>query len=338
MPKTILLADHSATIRKMIELTFSETDIRVESVGSGSAALERITTLEPDLILADVVMPEPSGYEICKQVKASSRPVPVVLLAGSSEPFDHERARACGADFHLVKPFETGFLLQKVRSLLSPPPPAPEAAPSDASQELEEVFADLAKATVSPSPGVDSSWSVDAGDLIAEATGAAPTEDMSAEPEVEAGADTATPPAEPERVGDELAKAPPEVRISADDLARATVSPSPGEDSSWSLDAGDLIAEATGAAPTENMSAEPEAEAGADTATPPAEPERVGDELTKASPEVRISADEIAAIARAVVEQLSTDVLQKILWEVVPQLAEIIIRERIRQLEKEIED
>ena len=57
-------------------------DIRVESVGSGQEALDRFETLEPDLVMADVVMPEPSGYEICKRAKASTRPVPVLLLAG----------------------------------------------------------------------------------------------------------------------------------------------------------------------------------------------------------------------------------------------------------------
>jgi CheY-like chemotaxis protein len=83
MRRTILLADDSVTIRKIVELTFGDSDIRVESVGSGREALERLRDLRPDLVLADVVMPGPSGYEVCRAVKASERPVPVRLLAGT---------------------------------------------------------------------------------------------------------------------------------------------------------------------------------------------------------------------------------------------------------------
>jgi CheY-like chemotaxis protein len=118
MSKTILLADDSPTIRRIVELTFTDTDVRVESVGSGALALERMTSLRPDLVVADVAMPEPSGYEICRAIKESTSPVPVVLLVGTFEPFDPRRAEACGADAHLVKPFESAALRDKVESLL----------------------------------------------------------------------------------------------------------------------------------------------------------------------------------------------------------------------------
>ncbi len=118
MPRTILLADDSVTVRKVVELTFCETDIRVESVASGADALARLRDLTPDLVLADVVMPEPTGYDICRTVKASGRPVPVLLLAGTFEPFDAERARSCGADGHIVKPFDSRALLERVETLL----------------------------------------------------------------------------------------------------------------------------------------------------------------------------------------------------------------------------
>jgi CheY-like chemotaxis protein len=142
MAKTILLADDSPTIRKIVELTFSDSEIRVEAVASGTEALDRLENLEPDLVLADVVMPEPTGYDICSRVKESDRPVPVLLLAGSFEPFDEERAASCGADGHLVKPFESRLLRDKVYVLLGL---EVEADALDEEGELELVIEELSE-------------------------------------------------------------------------------------------------------------------------------------------------------------------------------------------------
>ena len=136
MPKTILLADDSSTIRKIVELTFNGTDIRVEAFESGAAALENWERVDPDLILADVVMPGPTGYELCRQVKASGNAIPVVLLSSTFEPYDSDLAAECGADRHLVKPFESGTLVDTVRELLEPPAPAVMA---EDGAELSEV-------------------------------------------------------------------------------------------------------------------------------------------------------------------------------------------------------
>lgn len=134
MSTRILLADDSVTIRKVVELTFSDSDIHVESVASGREALDCFEDLKPDLVLADVVMPEVSGYEVCQQVKSSTRPVPVLLLAGTFEPFDPARAEACGADGHLIKPFESHSLVERVEQLLEI---AREAARHDAEPDVD---------------------------------------------------------------------------------------------------------------------------------------------------------------------------------------------------------
>jgi CheY-like chemotaxis protein len=150
MPKTILLADDSSTIRKIVELTFTGTDIRVESFGSGAAALEHLEQFEPDLILADVVMPGPSGYELCKRVKALGAGIPVVLLSSTFEPFDTDLAAECGADRHLVKPFESGTLAETVRELLEPRA-AIEPGAEEHEAELSQVD-DAIAALLDPDP------------------------------------------------------------------------------------------------------------------------------------------------------------------------------------------
>lgn len=122
-PRTILVADDSATIRRIVKVALGETAIRVDAVASGSEALRRLDAGVHDLVLADVAMPEPSGYELCRRIKTSARPVPVVLLTGAFDELDEDRALACGADGHLDKPFESETLVERVRHLLDAPEP-----------------------------------------------------------------------------------------------------------------------------------------------------------------------------------------------------------------------
>lgn len=125
---TILLADDSVTIRKVVELTFAELGYTVLVAGDGDAAMQILAGQVPDIILADAVMPGKNGYDVCLAVKADPRlkHVPVLLLAGKFEPFDEGRAKQVGADAHIFKPFQGAVLVQAVTNLLaSSTPPAP---------------------------------------------------------------------------------------------------------------------------------------------------------------------------------------------------------------------
>ncbi|MFI5007699.1 MAG: response regulator [Solirubrobacterales bacterium] len=121
MGKKILLADDSITIQKVIELTFSDEDFDVVTVGNGRLALEKVQEIRPDIVLCDIIMPEKDGYEVCEFIKknASLQHIPVLLLTGAFEPFDQERAARVGSDGYLAKPFEPETLIAKVKDLLS---------------------------------------------------------------------------------------------------------------------------------------------------------------------------------------------------------------------------
>ena len=108
MPHKLLLADDSVTIQRVIELTFADEDIDVVSVSDGFRAIEAISRDTPDIVLADVSMPEKDGYAVASFVKGDPRSahVPVVLLTGAFEPLDESRAETIGCDAVLVKPFE----------------------------------------------------------------------------------------------------------------------------------------------------------------------------------------------------------------------------------------
>ncbi|HEX3185269.1 MAG TPA: response regulator, partial [Pyrinomonadaceae bacterium] len=131
--RKLLLADDSATIQKVVDLTFADEGVRVLAVSSGQEALDKILDFAPDIVLADVFMPSPDGYEVCRYVKTNEKlkHIPVVLLVGSFEPFDEAEARRVGADDILTKPFQSiRRLIDRVGALVSSPPPVEKENPT----------------------------------------------------------------------------------------------------------------------------------------------------------------------------------------------------------------
>jgi len=117
----ILLADDSVTVQKIITLTFSDEGVDVVTVNNGDEALTRLQHLRPALVMADVSIPGRNGYDICEFVKThpDMKETPVILLVPAFEPFDEERARRIGADYHLTKPFQSiRTLISTVKSLI----------------------------------------------------------------------------------------------------------------------------------------------------------------------------------------------------------------------------
>ena len=148
MPHKLLLADDSVTIQRVIELTFADEDVDVIAVGDGQQAIQQVQSERPDIVLADVGMPERDGYEVAAFIKKSPElaHIPVLLLTGAFEPIDEARARAAGCDGVLVKPFEPQLVIARVKDLISGRAPAlqsqsfapPAAAPSSGS--VDEYF------------------------------------------------------------------------------------------------------------------------------------------------------------------------------------------------------
>jgi CheY-like chemotaxis protein len=134
MPKTLLLADDSVTIQKVVGISFANEDFVLETVDNGDAAVERAAEIRPDIVLADVVMPGKSGYEVCETIKANPdlAGVPVLLLTGTFEAFDEDRARQAGADGHITKPFEAQALVDAVKQRLAAVPASADPGTSEA--------------------------------------------------------------------------------------------------------------------------------------------------------------------------------------------------------------
>jgi len=150
MPKRILLADDSITIQKVVELTFSDGDYEVVATNNGAKAIQRLAEVKPDIVLSDIIMPEKNGYEVCEYVKSHPefRHIPVILLTGTFEPFDPDRAEKAGCDAVVTKPFESQSLIHKVEELIqksknsAAPPPMFEPSQSVGTMPTDGVFAD----------------------------------------------------------------------------------------------------------------------------------------------------------------------------------------------------
>ncbi|HEX8336718.1 MAG TPA: response regulator [Pyrinomonadaceae bacterium] len=154
--RKLLLADDSPTIQKVISLTFGDEEFEVVAVGDGAQALRALAEEPPpDIVLADVVMPGPDGYELCERIKGDGRlrHVPVILLVGTFEPFNEAEARRVGADTVLTKPFQSiRNLVGKVGSLLGGGEAKPDE-PADARPPREEPHA---RGDAAAAPGPDS--------------------------------------------------------------------------------------------------------------------------------------------------------------------------------------
>jgi CheY-like chemotaxis protein len=115
----ILLVDDSPHAQRMGERILSEEGYEVVTVSNADSALIRLDDVDPDVVLADVVMPGRTGYEICQYLKMSPRHrhVRVILTAGVMETLDEAAAVRVEADGTLRKPFEASALLAAVKPL-----------------------------------------------------------------------------------------------------------------------------------------------------------------------------------------------------------------------------
>ncbi|MGI8745433.1 MAG: response regulator [Bryobacteraceae bacterium] len=116
----ILLADDSPHAQRMGERILREEGFEVVSLTDGENALLRLVDVDPDLVLADVFLPNRSGLEVCRYIKSHPRHrhARVVLTAGLLEPFDEEEAKRAGCDAILKKPFEASAVMATIRPLL----------------------------------------------------------------------------------------------------------------------------------------------------------------------------------------------------------------------------
>ncbi len=304
MPKTLLAVDDSATMRKVLEITFSGEDFKVLLADSGASASK--VAESPAAIVVDTVLGSEDGYALARELRRKNPRAAIVLLASRYHPYDQARGKDAGADDFADKPFDTQQLIDKVKKAIvaresapvqAAPPPAPVAAARPAPGPGA-----LSKST-QPSLGgeVRKNATLIFGDSVPLSPGAAPAP---------------TPP-------------PPPVQVAAPAMPAAPVMPAApppaaaepmGVSTFVTGPPAHVVAAVAAAAPAAPAAAAPAAPA-------PSIATQVNGQLAPKLEALGLSAAQADAVLA-----LSREVVERVVWEVVPQLAETLIKEEIARL------
>ena len=114
----ILIVDDEHAVLEALRRVLTHEGYEVLTARSGEAALERAAADRPDLVVLDVLMPQPDGLEVCRRLRGDGNPVPILMLTARSEVADRVAGLDAGADDYLAKPFSLDELLARVRALL----------------------------------------------------------------------------------------------------------------------------------------------------------------------------------------------------------------------------
>jgi DNA-binding response OmpR family regulator len=113
----ILLVDDEVLITDSLSYSLQREGFEVRSVIDGAQALKSIPEFEPDLIVLDLILPDMSGFEVCRRLRATTN-TPVIMLTARSEEIDRVLGLEVGADDYLAKPFSFRELLARIRATL----------------------------------------------------------------------------------------------------------------------------------------------------------------------------------------------------------------------------
>lgn len=333
MTKTLLVVDDSATMRKVFELTLLGEEVTLVTHDGSDSLLARARDARPAAAIVDVNLGATNGYDVCRALKSDAviGRMPVLLLFSEQNPVDDAKVKECGAEGTISKPFETQALIDRVKQLLSTsqsqlaavqapspkqtatigapvaPPAAPVAAPG--------APVPAASAAKPAAPVAPASAGLPAANPLAAA--ARPKATQMFAPNVPPPGAPATPtsavvpPSAPLAATVAAPVAPP--AIAAPSAKPVVAPPSPA-----------VVAPkpAVIAAP-----AKPEpvaAPAPAPTAAPAVK--------LPADLEAKVSALGLTPAQVEAVSALTREVVERVVWEVVPQLAETMIREELRRL------
>lgn len=326
MGARILVADDSATIQKVVELTLARENVELVQARSGDEAMQKARAVKPDLMLIDHSMPGHSGQDLCGAIRQDPqlKDVPIILMAGVSGNVDEAAARQAGATDVVSKPFESQVLIGKVKQLLvgAPAAFAGEAAAPAWQEEVAVETEEMPIITQSQEEMLAEVIKIPAGvtgeeaplEIVTEGPSdeAIPTYDLSATEGVELPI---------EQVLHEVAQPSPapERELAIEDMAAAV---------------------GFGTSATQPVEEKP--------ADPVPRPAPIQEAPAAPVGPVSVPPDMVETLARQVSEQVAAQIVQelradllqrieRLLWEVVPDLAEQLLTQEIQRIRDLVE-
>ena len=294
----ILIVEDSVSMRRVMKMTFAGEDAELLAVESGELALQQGRDFGPDVAFVDTSLPGIDGYEVARAIKSDPQfaGTGVILMASQHRPLDAARASEVGADDHILKPFDTQEAIDKAGALAGD---GTEVS-IEMFDEPEPASIPVARPATTPPRPVAPSYR--------------PTP-----PPLPVASQAPMPAARP------ISSAP---RVSATPISGAQVSVSPAAAPSLQAEA-PRAAVVSRAPSTASLSTSPPPAAAVSES--PLQAAGASEELSTSVvarlETLGLTADQVEAVLK-----LSAEVVERVVWEVVPELAESMIREELHRL------
>ncbi|GAA3035257.1 hypothetical protein GCM10020000_10900 [Streptomyces olivoverticillatus] len=126
----VLLIEDDRAVREGVTLTLRRRGHEVEAAATGEAGLTALDAFRPDLVLLDLMLPDKSGFEVCRRIRATQQ-IPIIMLTARGDDIDVVLGLEAGADDYIVKPARGEVLEARIRAVLRrAAPPSTAAAPT----------------------------------------------------------------------------------------------------------------------------------------------------------------------------------------------------------------
>ncbi len=323
MSKIVLCVDDSATMQMVADITFRGTEYQYLGARNFDEGLDKAKSQKPVIVLADAQMPGKSGYDLCLALKNDPKTadIPVVILVGNSAPYDTAKGTQSGVDANLPKPWDTQTMLEKVgevvaKGVVAKPGQAPAAAAAPPATPVATPIATPVKLPASAAAAAAAATAANMPPRSATIMGM-PTIKVPAGVAPPVSVTTPSPP-------------PPTktVAMAVPPIAPSPATTTPGPSGGLRPPAAVVPAPAMSSSGIAGMNRPPMV-----SGSPTKRSVLVERTLAKMAARLAEAAGlepnspELLALLK-----LSTEVVERIVWEVVPDLAEQIIRENLAEL------
>jgi CheY-like chemotaxis protein len=302
--KIVLCVDDSATMQMVADITFRGTDFQYVGARSVDEALQKAKAQKPAVVLADSQMPGKTGYDLCQELKASMPDVPVVILVGNGAPYDAAKGTQVGADANLPKPWDTQTMLEKVTEIVAKGATAKPGQAAAAAPAASKPAAAAPAAAASSANQPPRSATIMGMPTIKMPAGVAP-------PVTPAPAKTQA-----------MAVPPVAANLAASAGLRPPAQPAATASSASAASSAAPVIAGVGMNRSPMVAGNPTKR----SKLVDAMLAKMGQRLAEATG-LAEGSPELTALVK-----LSTEVVERVVWEVVPDLAEQIIRENLEQL------